>query len=174
MYATAADWVTAYGMGELFMLARDEDCQLTHYLLQQAVAGVFDEQSSTREQAAATNALARINAALDYATRRINSYIGLRVSLPLLDAQVVQTPLKECALALSRCHLMDDTDNATERADECCGSWLKWLEQVSKGVVSLGATAATSSMGSNHVSSGAVAYTGMLRGYSDMLGGCDE
>lgn len=174
MYAITSDWVTTYGMGELFMLTQDEDCQLTQSLLMQAIAGEFDDAVNELERAVAARALVRINAALDYARRRINSYIGNRVMLPLTAGQIAETSLKECALALSRCHLMDDTDNSTERTDECCDRWIKWLEQINKGTLTLN-IGTQSNASSNRVLSGPLPCSRLTHGYpGGWYGDCDE
>ena len=137
-YASPALFISRYGLAEATQLLADEEQLLTGPLLQAAVAGSALPGANADEAAAAVQALARLERQLAICSSTMDGYLGAVVRLPLPEGHASATVLEECCLALTRCGIADDTDNATERADKCCDSWRAWLRDVAAGRVSLG------------------------------------
>jgi len=60
-------------------------------------------------------------------------------------------------MALTRCGLADDPDNATELMLSGCDSWRAWLKDVSRGVVQLVNPSGQTVAGKSRVRSGQAA-----------------
>jgi phage gp36-like protein len=86
---------------------------------------------------AATAALARLERQIVTTSNTMDGYLRSAVSLPLAAEDANAGTLEDCCLALVRCGLADDSDNATERSDECCKQWRTWLKDVARGLVQL-------------------------------------
>lgn len=141
-YATAQRYLQRYGTTEATQLLADEDRLLTEALLKDALnvvqgTGTWGGNPTGPEQTAAMNAVDRLLRQLTVSTNLIDGYISKRVALPLAPATTAATTLEDCCLALARCGLADDADNATERMDACCKQWRAWLVDVANGRVEL-------------------------------------
>lgn len=137
-YATLAEYVQEFGLEETCQLLRDEgDDLLTPELLREGIADEYSSERTADERAACDRAMARLSAMLDQTSRYMDGYLRANVRLPLLQADIDQTPLKTCCLALTRCSLQDDPDNATDLQEKRCKSWYDWLRDVSTGRVRL-------------------------------------
>ena len=129
-YATPQRFIQEYGLSETTQLLADEQQLLTSDLLLGALAGSFTGLPSADEQAAANAAVVRFNGKLASMSNFMDGYLGAA-------AGTASGTLEECCVALTRCGLADDSDNATERADKCCDTWRAWLKDVSAGRVNL-------------------------------------
>jgi phage gp36-like protein len=140
-YATPTAYLQRFGLEEAVQLLQDEEHLLTTVLLQDAMAvadgGVWTGAPSAAEQAAGTAALARLLRQLETTASFMDGYLRAQMSLPLAPDDANAGVLAECCLALARCGLADDADNATERMDKTCETWRKWLVDISKGHVQL-------------------------------------
>ena len=136
-YATSADFVQAYGLDETFQLLLDEEQKLTVDALKIGLTALAPESAAPDSAAAA--ALERLERRLAHASSFMDGYLGHVVALPLVlasDSALIGT-LQDCCLALTRCALADDPDNATERMDKTCENWRGWLKDISAGRVKL-------------------------------------
>lgn len=129
-YATPARFIQEYGLGETTQLLADEQQLLTSDLLLGALAMVFTGTPTAEEVAAANAAAARLNGKLASISNFMDGYLGAA-------AGTASGTLEECCVALTRCGLADDADNATERMDKCCDTWRTWLKDVAAGRVNL-------------------------------------
>lgn len=136
-YATPARFIEAYGFEETLQYLADEQALLTAQLLKDALAGAWTGNPSQEEQDAATAALARLERKLATQSNFMDGYLRVTVTLPLPPSDANAGTLEECCLALVRCALADDTDNATDRIDECCKTWRAWLRDVAAGKAAL-------------------------------------
>jgi phage gp36-like protein len=141
-YATSQRYLQRYGVAEAAQLLADEERLLTDTLLRDALnvkagLGTWSNNPTGPEQAAALNAVDRLERQLLLSTNLIDGYISKRVALPLAATTTAATTLEDCCLALARCGLADDADNATERMDSCCKQWRQWLVDVANGRVEL-------------------------------------
>lgn len=136
-YATPQQAIQNYGLKEITQLLTDEQELLTETLLTDAIAGVWTGDPSADEKAAAEAALARFIRKIETASSMMDGYLRNAVTLPLSADDANIGTLNECCMALVRCGLADDSDNATERADECCERWRIWLKDVARGTVQL-------------------------------------
>lgn len=150
-YATPNAFILRYGQDETVQLLADEQQLLTAQLLRDAIAGSWTGTPSADEQAAALAALERLNRQLTVASNFMDGYLRSVVTLPLAADDANAGTLEDCCLALTRCGLADDSDNATERMDKCCDGWRAWLKDVAARRVQL-----VSSDGSAPPSSGGV------------------
>lgn len=136
-YATASQFLSKFGLAETSALLADEQRLLTEQLLQDAIAvaanGYWTGDPTEAEQAAAAAALARLERQLVTVSNVMDGYLRSAVMLPLAPADANAGTLEECCLALARCELADDTDNATERMDDKCKVWRAWLKDVQAG-----------------------------------------
>lgn len=141
LYTSASAFIAKHGLDETTQLLADEQNLLTSLLLTDAISvdgmGYWTGEPSEAEIAAAQAALARINRQIETTSNFMDSYLRKAVSLPLAPADANAGTLEECCLALVRCGLADDTDNATERMDKCCDQWRTWLKDVGRGLVEL-------------------------------------
>lgn len=165
-YATATELLTRFDADEIAQRAdRGVPRLVTAEIMQAAAAGASLAAYSDDEQASAAAALAVVQRALADADDTINSYVSARYILPLSPVPAV---LSRVAGELARYYLYDDavTDNIKGRHD----ANIKWLGEVSKGAVSLGADTAsgvqpTSSASAELVSGGRVWRRSSSRGY---------
>lgn len=140
-YASPADFFQAFGLKEAAQLLADEEGLLTEQLLKDAVAvqgsGTWSGSPSQAEQDAALRALVRMERELEAKSNFMDGYLRSVVALPLPEEDANRSTLRECCLALTRCALADDADNATERMEKLHDKWMAWLSDVSKRRVSL-------------------------------------
>ena len=136
-YATPALYIAKFGLEEAAQLLADEERLLTAALLQDAVTGVWTGSPSAAEQAAAAAALARLSRQLDTSSSLMDGYLRAAVTLPLPAGDANASTLEDCCLALARCGLADDCDNATERIEAAAERWLKWLKDIAARRVQL-------------------------------------
>lgn len=136
-YATPQRFIQEYGLDETTQLLADEQQLLTSQLLTDALAGAFTGSPSVAEQAAANAAKDRITRKLVTVSNFMDGYLRSAVTLPLSAQDANAGTLEECCIALVRCGLADDTDNATERMDEIGKQWRSWLKNIQAGRVSL-------------------------------------
>jgi phage gp36-like protein len=141
-YATAQRYLDRYGWVDGAQLLADEERLLTEQLLRDVVAGSWTGSPSALEQAAAAAALARLERQLAVSSNFMDGYLRAAVTLPLAADDVNATTLEDCCLALARCGLADDADNATTRIDKACETWRVWLKDVQAGRVQLVAATA--------------------------------
>lgn len=141
MYATPNDYTARFGLTEATQMLADEERLLTSDLLRQAVivqaGGAWGGTATPAEQAAADAAAARLQRELELASSLMDSYLRTAVALPLAPDAALAGTLQDCCLALARCGLADDCDNATERMDKTCERWRAWLRDVAAGKVHL-------------------------------------
>ena len=165
-YTTPAAYIQRFGLTEAVQLLADEQQLLTASLLQDAMAGTWSGSPSQAEQAAATDALARMQRQIDVASAFIDGYLRAVATLPLPEGSAQAGTLAECCLALTRFDLADDTDNATDRIDAAAQTWRAWLRDVSMGKVLLVATdgSAASTPGTVRTGQAASAYNWALFG----------
>jgi phage gp36-like protein len=137
MYATATAYLQKFGLAEAAQVLADEQALLTEQLLKDAIAGggAWTGNPSDAEKAAGVAALARLERQLAVTSNFMDGYLRAAVTLPLAPTDA--TVLEDCCLALVRCELHDDSDNATERMDETGKTWRKWLCDVQAGRVAL-------------------------------------
>jgi len=140
-YATPARFVESFGLDETVQYLADEQHLLNSVLLTDALAGVWTGAPSADERAAATAAVARLLRKLDTQSNFMDGYLRSAVALPLPPETANAGTLEECCLALVRCALADDSDNATERMDKCCADWKTWLKDIAMGRAKLAGVA---------------------------------
>lgn len=140
-YATPAQVIAEYGLREITQLLTDEQALLTEQLLQDALTvaagGAWTGTPTADERAAATAAAARFMRKIETQSNFMDGFLRSAVTLPLSPADANMGTLNECCMALVRCGLSDDPDNATERMDECCDRWRTWLRDVARGTAQL-------------------------------------
>ncbi len=160
-YATPQQLIAEYGLKEVAQLLADEQGLLTELLLTDAIGvaagGLWTGNPTAGDMAAAQTALARLNRKLDTTSNFIDGFLRNAVSLPLAANDANGGTLNECCMALSRCGLSDDPDNATERMDELAATWRAWLKDVSRGVVQLVNPAGATVAGKSRIRSGQAA-----------------
>lgn len=136
-YATPDRFIESYGLEESVQYLSDEQGLLTAQLLKDALAGAWTGAPSDEEKAAALAAVERFKRKLETQSNLMDGYLRPAVVLPLSAEDANAGTLEECCLALTRCALADDTDNATERMDNCCKDWRSWLRDISTGKAKL-------------------------------------
>lgn len=140
-YATPQQYIAKFGLAEAVQLLLDEESLLTADLFQQALrryeGGAWTSNSTPEQQRAATAALDRLTRQLATSSRFMDGYLRAVVALPLTSGDANASTLEDCCLALSRCGLADDSDNATDRLDKCCETWRGWLRDVAAGRIKL-------------------------------------
>ncbi len=114
-YATPTLIIQRFGLDEITGYLDDEQPLLTSQLLLDAIAGTWTGTPSDAEKAAATDALARLTRQLQVTSNTMDGYLRSAVTLPLSDDDANAGTLEDCCMALARCSLADDTDNATDR-----------------------------------------------------------
>jgi phage gp36-like protein len=136
-YATPQQVIQNYGLKEITQLLTDEQNLLTEQLLTDAIAGAWTGDPSAEDIAAAEAALERFTRKIETVSNFMDTYLQRAVTLPLSADDANIGTLNECCMALVRCGLSDDPDNATDRMDECCDKWRTWLKDVAKGTAQL-------------------------------------
>jgi phage gp36-like protein len=160
-YATPQQVIADYGLKEITQLLADEQGLLTEQLLLDALGlpggGLWTAEPTDDEAAAAMAAAARFNRKLETTSNFMDGFLRTAVTLPLASTDANAGTLNECCMALTRCGLSDDPDNATERMDACCATWRTWLKDVSRGVVQLVNPAGEAVVGKSRIRSGQAA-----------------
>lgn len=142
-YATPAQFVAKFGLEETAQTLADEQRLLTAQLLQDALAGSWTGSPSLAEQNAAIEALARLQEQLDTSSNFMDGYLRSAVRLPLPTEDANAGTLRDCCLALARCGLADDSDNATEQMRKTAETWRAWLKDVATGRTQLAGSSQT-------------------------------
>jgi phage gp36-like protein len=156
-YATATDLLTRFAALEIAQrVDRGVPRLITPDLMTAVAAGTSLAAYTADHQARAGEAMVVVQRALQDADDTINGYISARYTLPL---EPVPAVLARVACELARYYLYDD--QATGTVKDRYEANVKWLSEVSRGTVSLGADAASgvqpvSSAGAELVSSGAI------------------
>jgi phage gp36-like protein len=138
-YATATQLLTRFSANEIAQRADRGDTRLVTAQLMTDVAGGETLTDYTEdEQAAAPNALAVVQRALDDADNTIDSHIGGRYPLPIAPVPEI---LERIACDLARFYLYDDqvTETIQKRFDEA----MKLLRDVRDGKSQLGPNGTT-------------------------------
>lgn len=136
-YATPEQYIARYGLDEAVQLLTDEEHLLTKQLLMDHVSGYWTGNPTGPEKEAAAAALTRLKRQIAVSANFMDGYLRSAVTLPLSPGDANATTLEDCCLALARCGLADDSDNATERMDECCKTWRAWLRDIAAGKIQL-------------------------------------
>lgn len=136
-YATAAELLMRFSSDEIAQRVDRGVPRLVTADLLAAVASNGDVAAFTAaELARAAQSMAVVQRALQDADDTINGYISGRYTLPL---QPVPAVLARVACELARFYLYDD--QVTDLIKDRHAANMKWLAEVSKGTVSLGADA---------------------------------
>lgn len=165
-YATATELLTRFDATEIAQrVDRGVPRLITAQLMIDVAAGSSLAAYSAAEVARAQAALVVVQRALQDADDTINGYISARYTLPIAPVPAV---LQRVACELARFYLYDD--QVTDLIKDRHAANIKWLESVSKGVVSLGADAASgvqpvSSAGAELVTGGKVWGRESSRGF---------
>lgn len=156
-YALATELLTRFDAAEIAQRVDRGVPRLVTAELMTAMAAAGDLSAFTAPEIARANAaLAVVQRALTDADDTINGYISARYTLPLAPVPAV---LARVACELARFYLYDD--QVTDLIKDRHAANMKWLAEVSKGTVSLGADAVsgvqpTSSAGAELVSGSTV------------------
>lgn len=138
-YATATELLTRFDAAEIAQrVAREVPRLVTAEMMIAAAAGTSMAAYTVGQQAATAAALVVVQRALQDADDTINGYISARHTLPIAPVPAV---LARVACELARFYLYDD--QVTDTIKERHAGNVKWLAEVSKGTVSLGADAAS-------------------------------
>lgn len=136
-YATATDLLTRFDATEIAQrVDRGVPRLITAQLMSDVAAGANLAAYTAAEVARAQAALVVVQRALQDADDTINGYISARYTLPLAPVPAV---LARVACELARFYLYDD--QVTDLIKDRQAANIKWLAEVSKGTVSLGADA---------------------------------
>lgn len=136
-YATATELLTRFDAAEIAQrVDRGVPRLVTGQLLADLAAGVSLDAYTDAEVARAQAGLAVVQRALQDADDTINGYISARYTLPLTPVPAV---LSRVACELARFYLYDD--QVTDVIKDRQAANAKWLAEVSRGTVSLGADA---------------------------------
>lgn len=155
LYATPAQVIQAFGFKELFQYLADEEGVLTEELLRDALAlGLAGGAYTPEEVAAGEAANDRLLRKIETTSSFMDGYLRSAVTLPLGEDDANIGTLNECCMALVRCALADDPENSTEKMEECCKNWRKWLMDVARGVVQLVTPEGATLTGSSRVKFG--------------------
>jgi phage gp36-like protein len=138
-YATPTDLLTRFDASEIAQrVDRGVPRLITAQLMQDAAAGAslaaYPLDAAGRAQAA----MVVLQRALQDADDTINGYISARYTLPLAPVPAV---LGRVACELARFYLYDD--QVTDPIKDRHAANIRWLGEVSRGTVSLGADAAS-------------------------------
>lgn len=135
-YATPADFVQAFGLDETCMLLMDEERLLTADALTAGLDALA--RGDAVADATAAQALERLRRRLSSTSSLMDSYLSSAIKLPITGThETLLGVLQDCCLALTRCAISDDPDNATERMDKACDNWRQWLRDVAAGKIKL-------------------------------------
>lgn len=138
IYATPDDLLRLIGPAQLAGISRPDHVPGTPVsgtLLQLTIAGGDRSAFSGEEQAAADDCLARIQLVLDQVSKRMDSYLSRRYTLPLSAGMIAANALRKICSDLARYDMDGDSlDKAIQaRHDDA----IRWLEKVAQGQVSL-------------------------------------
>lgn len=156
-YATATELLTRFDAAEIAQrVDRGVPRLITAPLMTAVAAGTGLAAYSADAIARAQAGLVVVLRALQDADDTINGYVSARYTLPIAPVPAV---LQRVACELARFYLYDD--QVTDLVKDRQAANIKWLGEVSKGTVSLGADAASgvqpvSSAGAELVSGGTV------------------
>lgn len=135
MYATAIDMLNRFGATELAQLGAPDDSRVTAELLELTVEDSDRSAYPADEQAAADEAVSRIEGELQNASRMMDTYIAPRYRLPLASELVSGGNLVQVCTDIARFELHrtppKDVETRYERR-------LTWLRDVGNGRASLG------------------------------------
>ncbi len=138
-YATATALLTRFDAAEIAQRVDRGVPRLVTSELLTLVAGNGDVSAFTAaEIARAATGIGVVQRALQDADDTINGYLSARYTLPLSPVPAV---LERVACELARFYLYDD--QVTDLIKDRHAANMKWLAEVSKGTVSLGADAVT-------------------------------
>ncbi|MBF0283592.1 MAG: DUF1320 family protein [Magnetococcales bacterium] len=164
MYATPADLLRQFGPAEIAGIARPDDLpasvRVTGELMRLTVSGEDRAAFSAEERAAADRCLLRIQAALEQASRMMDSYLSRRHSLPLAVERIAVNPLQQICGDLARFTLDDDS-----KSEVTTSRWhnaIRWLEGVAAGraLLAVGESSSTSDAGRVIASPGVAFFRG--------------
>ena len=156
-YATPTDLLTRFDAAEIAQrVDRGVPRLITAQLLTDVAASANLDAYTAAEVTRAQTSMAVVQRALQDADDTINGYISARYTLPMAPVPAV---LARVACELARFYLYDD--QVTDLIKDRQAANIKWLGEVSKGTVSLGADAVSgvqpvSSAGAELVTSGSV------------------
>jgi phage gp36-like protein len=136
-YATPRDFIEKFGINETAQLLSDDRVLIDAAALDAAVADPVVLPADATDAENMAQAVANLAEALAQTALEMNSYFSERVPLPLAAQVIAANPVKICNLDLARCELMDDDDNASERAEKRCEKWMTWLNRVASGRVKM-------------------------------------
>lgn len=165
-YATATELLTRFDATEIAQrVDRGVPRLVTAQLMADVAAGASLAVYTAEEAARAQAALLVVQRALQDADDTINGYIGTRYTLPITPLPAV---LQRVACELARFYLYDD--QVTDLIKDRQAANVKWLAEVSKGTVSLGADASSgvqpvSSAAAELVSGGSIWKRDRSRGF---------
>lgn len=138
-YATTTDLLTRFDAAEISQrVDRGLPRLVTAQLLKDVAAAASLDAYTDAEVARAQGCILVVQRALQDADDTINGYISARYTLPLAPVPAV---LARVACELARFYLYDD--QVTDLIKDRQAANIKWLGEVSRGTVSLGADAAS-------------------------------
>ncbi|MFM9902141.1 MAG: gp436 family protein [Polaromonas sp.] len=138
-YANATEFMTRFDAAEIAQrVDRGVPRMVTGELLGKVAAGASLDGHTPSEIARAQTGMSVVLRALMDADDTINGYLSARYTLPLAPVPAV---LQRVACELARFYLYDD--QVTDLIKDRHAANVKWLGEVSRGTVSLGADAAT-------------------------------
>ena len=135
MYASALQLLDTFGDNEVALLS-SEEAAVDGVLLRLTVEAGDRSAYTAGDIAFADQALIKINAALDSATRLINSYISPRYTLPLVQVLIDSSSLADVCADITRHRLSDD--RVTEEVENRFKQARSWLRDISMNKASLG------------------------------------
>lgn len=131
-YATAQDTVNRFNSTEMAQLG-DHTGLVDGTLLELTISGGDRSAYSAAAQAAADDALAKVNAAIVDAEAEMDGYLAVRYEVPITDTVAL---LEACACDIARFYLYDD--RAPETVATRYGNRRAWLRDVAAGKTMLG------------------------------------
>lgn len=136
-YASASDFLLWYGAREVVAIATPDDFSvITADLMRSTVEQGNRSSFTPLQRASADAALARLQAALNDASRQMDTSIARRYPLPLSDQVIQAGPLPRICGTLARYLLMDDqADAEVSKRYELA---IRWLEDLANGLAILG------------------------------------
>lgn len=143
-YATAADLLIAFGATELAQVATPKRFDIVD--AERLELAIEDANFPTGEpdEAELEACLDAINGALAIADSLVDTYLGVRYTLPLASTPI---SLRKRTLDLARFELHDEA--ATEEVRNRRNDAVKWLEGIAAGKVKIGDAAIDSGGGSS-------------------------
>lgn len=135
-YTTPLNLLNTFGDTEMALLASPENSAVDGVLLRLTVEAGDRSGYSQADIDAADQALVHIDAAIDSASRYMDSYISPRYSLPLDASLVADSSLADVCADITRHRLMDD--RVTEAVENRFVQARAWLRDISMNKASLG------------------------------------